>query len=128
MHLYDIIALIVYFVIVAGLGLWTASKVKTMGDFVMPRKFGKTMMLFFGFGSGTHSDQAVSVALETCLGKLSAKQREIVERRYLAKGSLQDLAEESGRSANALYKTLQRIREVLHHCINKRLTQEGFTS
>tara|TARA_B110000908_G_scaffold60081_1_gene73031 strand:+ start:6414 stop:8111 length:1698 start_codon:yes stop_codon:yes gene_type:complete len=71
MHLYDIIALIVYFVIVAGLGLWTASKVKTMGDFVMPRKFGKTMMLFFGFGSGTHSDQAVSVAAKSYTNGIS---------------------------------------------------------
>ncbi len=71
-------------------------------------------------------DQVMSQALEKCLRKLSAKQRELVERRYLAEGSLKSLAEESGRSADALYKTLQRIRESLFRCINKRLAKEGF--
>lgn len=71
MHLFDFLALIIYFVIVAGLGFWTSRKVKNMGDFVMPRKFGKTMMLFFGFGSGTHSDQAVSVAAKSYTNGIS---------------------------------------------------------
>lgn len=71
MHIFDFLALIVYFVIVAGLGFWTSRKVKNMGDFVMPRKFGKTMMLFFGFGSGTHSDQAVSVAAKSYTNGIS---------------------------------------------------------
>jgi len=65
MHTLDIIAVVIYFLVVAGLGFWTSKKVKNMGDFIMPRKFGKTMMLFFGFGSGTHSDQAVSVAAKS---------------------------------------------------------------
>ncbi|MEM7013444.1 MAG: sigma-70 family RNA polymerase sigma factor [Verrucomicrobiota bacterium] len=73
-------------------------------------------------------DQAKEVALEKCLAKLSRKQREIVEKRYASKGSLQDLAEETGSSANALYKTLQRVREALYQCINKRLAQEGFNA
>ncbi len=62
LHPADIAALAGYFLLVAGLGFWTARRVKTMGDFVMPRRFGKTLMIFYGFGSGTHSDQAVSVA------------------------------------------------------------------
>ncbi|MCP4170220.1 MAG: sodium:solute symporter family protein, partial [Fuerstiella sp.] len=33
-----------------------------MSDFVMPRRFGRLMMLMHGFGTSTHSDQAVSVA------------------------------------------------------------------
>lgn len=65
MQLADFIALIGYFILIAGIGVWTAKKVTDMTDFVMPRKFGKTMMLFFGFGSGTHSDQAVSVAAKS---------------------------------------------------------------
>ncbi|MCG8419225.1 MAG: sodium:solute symporter family protein [Proteobacteria bacterium] len=36
-----------------------------MADFVMPRRFGKAMMLMHAFGTGTHSDQAVSVASKT---------------------------------------------------------------
>ena len=73
-------------------------------------------------------DKAMSAALDKCLGKLNEKQRDLIEQRYLAKGTLQDLAEESGRTANALYKTLQRIRESLYHCIYNRIEKEGFTA
>lgn len=62
LHPADLAAIAAYFVLVAFIGVWTARSVKDMADFVMPRKFGKLMMIFFGFGAGTHSDQAVSVA------------------------------------------------------------------
>jgi RNA polymerase sigma-70 factor (ECF subfamily) len=73
-------------------------------------------------------DKAMSAALDKCLGKLNEKQRELIEQRYLTKGTLQDLAEDTGRTANALYKTLQRIRESLHHCICDRMEKEGFSA
>lgn len=62
LHPADLAALACYFLLVVGLGVWTARGVKDVADFIMPRKFGKLMMIFFGFGAGTHSDQAVSVA------------------------------------------------------------------
>ncbi|MBC8869912.1 MAG: sodium:solute symporter family protein [Planctomycetes bacterium] len=62
LHPADLLAIAAYFVVVVVLGIWTARTVKDMADFVMPRRFGKLMMIFFGFGTGTHSDQAVSVA------------------------------------------------------------------
>jgi Na+/proline symporter len=37
----------------------------------MPRRFGKIMMTMFAFGSGTHSDQAVSVASKSYTNGLS---------------------------------------------------------
>ena len=77
--------------------------------------------------ASTDRDQAMTRALERCLLKLSASNRELVEHRYLSKGSLQDLAQESGHSANALYKKLQRVRELLHQCVSKGLEAEGFT-
>ena len=73
-------------------------------------------------------DQAMSRALEKCLDRLNPKQRELIEQRYLAEESLQEVAELAGCTANALYKTLQRIRVGLHQCIQQRLTKEGFTS
>ena len=69
-----------------------------------------------------------AVALEECLQKLSAKNRELIEQRYGSRGSMQDFAEQSGRSGNAIYKMLQRIRESLHHCITRRLEKEGYTA
>jgi len=65
MHVADLAALLGYFVLIGGIGVWTARHVQTMSDFIMPRRFGKTMMVFFGFGAGTHSDQAVAVAAKT---------------------------------------------------------------
>ena len=61
LHPADLLALAGYFVLVTVLGFWTARRVKTMDDFVLPRRFGKVLMMFFAFGTGTHSDQAVSV-------------------------------------------------------------------
>jgi len=64
-HVADLAALLAYFVLIGAIGVWSARRVQTMGDFIMPRRFGKTMMVFFGFGAGTHSDQAVAVAAKT---------------------------------------------------------------
>ena len=45
------------------LGIWTMRKVKDTADFFMGgRRFGKVFMMFFAFGAGTSSEQAVSVA------------------------------------------------------------------
>jgi SSS family transporter len=45
---------------------WIVIVVYLLGiTFIGDRKFGKVMMAFFMFGSGTHSDQAVSVAAKT---------------------------------------------------------------
>jgi Na+/proline symporter len=59
----------VIFLYLAGItviGLYAARKVKSAASFfISDRKFGKAMMVFFSFGTGTHSDQAVSVASKT---------------------------------------------------------------
>ena len=61
----DLVALGLYFVVIVAVGVWSARQVTGMDDFVMPRRFGKLFMIFFAFGAGTHSDQAVSVASKT---------------------------------------------------------------
>ena len=48
-----------------------ARRVHNIGDFFMPRRFGKAMMVMHTFGTGTHSDQAVSVASKTFTNGLS---------------------------------------------------------
>ena len=55
-------ALGLYLIGVTWLGIRAARKVDSMTEFVMPRRFGKLMMLMHGFGTSTHSDQAVTVA------------------------------------------------------------------
>ena len=64
--LIDWAVIIIYLVGITIIGLWAVRKVKsTASFFIGDRKFGKWMMAFFTFGSGTHSDQAVSVASKT---------------------------------------------------------------
>ena len=56
----------VYLIGITIIGIWAAKRVKSAASFFIgDRKFGKWMMLFFMFGAGTHSDQAVSVAAKT---------------------------------------------------------------
>jgi len=62
----DWVVIIVYLVVITCIGLWAMKKVRSAASFFIgDRKFGKLMMAFFMFGSGTHSDQAVSVAAKT---------------------------------------------------------------
>jgi len=60
-----------YLIGVTLIGIWTSRQVKDMADFVMPRRFGKLMMLMHGFGTSTHSDQAVTVASKCYTSGLS---------------------------------------------------------
>jgi len=70
--LWDWIVLAVYLAGITCIGLYAARYVKDTADyFLAGRRFRKTFMLFFTFGAGTHSDQAVSVASKTYTDGLS---------------------------------------------------------
>lgn len=71
MHVADYAVLALYFLGITAIGFWSARKIKSSGEFFMPHKFGKFMMVMFSFGSGTHSDQAVSVAAKSFTNGLS---------------------------------------------------------
>ena len=71
LHVADICVLLLYLLAMAVIGFWSASKIKKSQDFFMPRQFGKAMMVMFGFGAGTHSDQAVGVASKSFSDGLS---------------------------------------------------------
>lgn len=58
----DIAVLVGYLVVTTAIGMWLARSVHSAGDFFMPRRYGKAMLLMFSFGAGTSSDQAVAVA------------------------------------------------------------------
>jgi len=71
LHIADIGVLLLYLAGVVAIGVWSARKIKDSADFFMPRRFGKVMMMMFSFGTGTHSDQAVSVASKSFTNGLS---------------------------------------------------------
>ncbi|MHC4528296.1 MAG: sodium:solute symporter family protein, partial [Planctomycetota bacterium] len=71
LHQADIYVLLFYLVCMVAIGVWSARKIKDSADFFMPRRFGKVFMIMFSFGTGTHSDQAVSVASKSFTNGLS---------------------------------------------------------
>ena len=64
------------------------------------------------------------VALEQCLQELPAKDRKLIELRYLATGSLAAVAKATSRSTQAVYKGLQRARDALYLCVEGKLEVE----
>ncbi len=59
----DVIVLALYLLGIAGIGFWTYRRIKDTGDFFMgSRGFGKVLALAHAFGTGTHTDQPVSVS------------------------------------------------------------------
>lgn len=68
----DWATLILYFAVITALGLWMGRTIHTTTDFfVGGRRFGKLFSIFHTFGTGTHSDQAVSVASKTYTNGMS---------------------------------------------------------
>ena len=60
---FDLIVVIVYLLVMAGLGIAQTAKVKTSGDyFAGGRKFSKFLMVMHALGTGTHADDPVGVA------------------------------------------------------------------
>lgn len=63
-------------------------------------------------------------ALEHCLQKLPAAQRELVDQRYLRGESVNDIAARQGRAANAVSALLYRIRALLATCVDHTLAKD----
>jgi RNA polymerase sigma-70 factor (ECF subfamily) len=59
------------------------------------------------------------VHLEGCVGKLPENQRAVVEGYYYRRKDIESLAGESGRTVEATYKMLQRVRQALHDCVER---------
>lgn len=65
------------------------------------------------------------VALEECLKKLPARDREMVLLRYEPGIGVEEAARRSGRSMDAAYKALNRIRTLLFDCVTHQLEAKG---
>lgn len=64
-------------------------------------------------------------ALRSCLESFSSEHQQLLLAPYFGEGRVASLAEQAGRSANALYKLLARLREKLHACVQTRLRREA---
>jgi RNA polymerase sigma factor (sigma-70 family) len=61
------------------------------------------------------------LALRTCLKKIKPEQRALLESRYSgeSKDELRAFAKRGGKSMDALYKTLERLRQLLRVCVSR---------
>lgn len=64
-------------------------------------------------------------ALESCLERVHAKSRQLIEMRYLRNLSLQQISNQSELTVNAVRSALHRIRNALARCITDKLGQGG---
>lgn len=64
-------------------------------------------------------------ALAECVGKLRDKDRELIQRRYSAGCSGDDVAQQLGRPANSVYQSFGRIRRALMECVRRQLAEAG---
>lgn len=66
--------------------------------------------------------------LEGCLDQLPGEQRSLVEGYYYRREEIDQLANQSGRTVAAAYKSLQRIRHALQACMENAVEPEGSAS
>jgi RNA polymerase sigma-70 factor (ECF subfamily) len=62
-------------------------------------------------------------ALRTCLEQLPSHSRDVISSYYFDEQTVEQLARSQGRSVEAIYKTLQRLRSALLDCINHKLSR-----
>ena len=64
-------------------------------------------------------------ALTACISKLRSSDQELLQRRYLAGVTGEEVAHQMGRPANSVYQSLGRVRRVLLECVRRRLSTGG---
>ncbi len=70
--------------------------------------------------------EARSRWLEKCIEKLGETERRLIQQRYASEHTLAELAEQTGRTPNAVYMSMWRIRRALFDCVNEGLQSEGY--
>ncbi|MEI6716031.1 MAG: sigma-70 family RNA polymerase sigma factor [Verrucomicrobiota bacterium] len=64
-------------------------------------------------------------ALDCCLQKLTPEQREWLVAAYQPGAKMHEVAQNSGRSSEAFYKIIQRLRSLLLDCIQRQIATEA---
>ena len=63
--------------------------------------------------------------LNGCMEKLSESDRKLLRMRYELESSIETTAEQSGRTTQAIYKALSRLRATLFECVSRGMALEG---
>lgn len=73
-----------------------------------------------------HQEQRLA-ALEICLSRLPAKQRQVIDERYVEKNTVVDIAERWNRSRVAMHQLLKKAHQGLQFCIREQLAKQGLS-
>lgn len=65
-------------------------------------------------------------ALAACIEKLPPRDRDLLTRRFADGATTQSTSQQLGRSVDAVYKALAKLREALFRCVEKTLAREGY--
>lgn len=63
--------------------------------------------------------------LDGCVGELASSEQQVVRSYYFDRDPVETVASSSGRSVEAIYKALQRIRKTLLACILRNIESDG---
>ncbi len=72
--------------------------------------------------------ESQKLALRECLGKITPDDAELLRRRYCDAETIAALAAEKGRSPKSFYRRLDRLRDLIADCIERRMGSVGPTS
>jgi len=72
-----------------------------------------------------HLDERLG-ALESCLAKLPAEDRQMMTFRYQTRHSTEELMERLAMSRRTLFRNLERVRRRLAECVTRQFQTEGF--
>jgi RNA polymerase sigma-70 factor (ECF subfamily) len=98
------------------------------------QKFARSKVVFDDDVVEAVADTAVTMlaeidqrheALAHCMQRLHPRDRDLLITRYEPGGGVEAAAQRSGRSMEAAYKALARLRKMLHDCVTHRLAMEG---
>lgn len=72
-----------------------------------------------------HAQSLRADALSRCLDKLNDRDRGLLKQCYTVDSSYEEIARNEGKSLNAVYKAISRIRKALYLCVTRTLAAEG---
>lgn len=97
------------------------------------RRKGRSKLLFSNELAEKIADRVTDITseldqrkrlLDFCLNKLTPNDRELLQLRYEIGASIESTAERAGRTQQAVYKALSRLRASLYECVNRQMSWE----
>lgn len=94
-----------------------------------PLPFSDDVMELLREERGQHEGQldARLQALDGCLQKLTPEDRELVTYRYDQRRPAEEIMKHLSLSRRTLFRSLERVRRMLHECVTRQLQAEGLT-